>query len=110
MIFNSSHKHGFAGSSIEQPFKQKCGGRLAVGSRNACDGQFSLRMTEEGSRSLGQRTPTVFNFEDRQARFKHKQVIEPLRGVSDDAQRARGKSLVNVAIAVGRVALHGHKH
>ena len=34
-------------------------------------------------------------------------MIEGRRGVSDDAERAGGDGLVDVAIAVGRAALHG---
>jgi hypothetical protein len=37
-------------------------------------------------------------------------MIELLRGVGDNAQRAGGDGLFYVAIAVGRAALHGDKN
>ena len=46
----------------------------------------------------------------RDARLVDEQVIERLRRVSDDAKGAGGYSLLDVAIAVSRAALHGHEH
>ena len=36
-------------------------------------------------------------------------MIEGLRRIGDDAERAGGDGLLDVAIAVGRAALHGHE-
>ena len=49
----------------------------------------------------------MLDVEDGQAGLVDGEVVEGLRGVGDDAERARGDSLVDVAIAVGRAAFHG---
>ena len=52
----------------------------------------------------------MLDLQHRQALFKDQQLIELLHGVGDNPQRPRLKRLLNVAIAVGRTALHRHKN
>ena len=66
-------------------------------------------MCEERGRGLGEGAASVFDFENRQTGLEDKQMIEGLRRVSHNAERAGGNSLVDVAVAVGRAAFHGDK-
>ena len=110
VIFNRAHQHSGAGSGIQQRLHEEGCGGLAVCAGDAGSLELAFGMAEEGRRSLGQRTPAVFHFKDRQAGLKDQQMVELRRRIGDDTQRARGDGLLHVTIAVGRAAFHGDKH
>ena len=109
MILNGPHQHRLALRRIQQRLKQERGGRLAVGPRDSRGRELALRMSKESRRSLGQRAPSVFHLEHRQPGFEDQQMIELLRRIGNDAERARGNCLFHVTVAVRRAALHGDK-
>ena len=94
-------------AAVEQRFGEEGGGGFAVGAGDAGGGELALGMAEECGGGLGERAAAVFDFENGHAGLIDEQMIEGGRGVSDDAERAGGEGLVDVAIAVGRAALHG---
>jgi hypothetical protein len=96
----SSAAQGLFGG-VEQRFDQKSSGRLAVGTADACGGESALWMAEESCKRLRERTAAVSDFEDGHAGLKYKEMVELGRGVRDDAQRAGGNGLFDVAVAVG---------
>ena len=107
VIFDGADEDGGAGSGVEKRFGEKCGGGFAVGAGDAGGGEAALGMAEEGGRSLGQRAAAVLDLQQRETGLIDEQMVEGGRGVGDDAKRACGEGFVNVAIAVGRAALHG---
>ena len=64
---------------------------------------------KKAAEACGERAAAVLDLEHRQAGLKDEQMVEGLRGVGNDAERAGGDGLVDIAIAVGRAALHGDK-
>ena len=64
---------------------------------------------KNAAEACGQRAAAVLDFEDGKAGLVDEQMVEGLRGVGDDAERAGGDGFLDVAIAVGRAALHGHE-
>ena len=110
VIFDGADEDGLARGGVEQRFGEECGCGFAVGAGDAGGGELALGMAEECGGGLGERAAAVFDFEDGQAGLVDEQMIEGLRGVGDDAERAGGNGLVDVAIAVGRAAFHGDEN
>ena len=107
VILDGADENGFAGGGVEQRFGEEGGCGFAVGAGDAGGGELALGMAEECGGSLGERAAAVLDLEDGQAGLVDGEVVEGLRGVGDDAERAGGDGFFDVAIAVGRAALHG---
>ena len=107
VVLDGADEDGGAGGGVEKRLGEKCGRGFAIGAGNAGGGERALGMAEEGRRSLSKSAAAVLDVKDRQAGLVDGEMVEALRGVGDDAQRARGDGFFDIAIAVGRAAFHG---
>ena len=98
-----------AARGVQKRLGQKCGRGFAVGARDACSGERALGVAKESRGSLGERAAAVLDVKNGYSWLVDGEMVEGLRGVGEDAQRARGDGLLDVAIAVCRAAFHGHE-
>ncbi len=107
VILDGADENCLARGGVEERFDEESGGGFAVGAGDSGGGELALGMAEERGGGLGERAAAVLDFEDGQAGLIDGEMVEGLRGVGDDAERAGGDGFLDVAIAVGRAAFHG---
>ena len=106
VILDGTGEDGLAPAMAQHRLKQKCGGRLAVGSGDTAEFELRFGMSEEICRNGSERTPPVGYF-DRSDVWIGGCGGEASGGVSNDGARALRDRLGNVAIAVGGAAAKG---
>jgi hypothetical protein len=92
MVLNRPDENRGSSGGVEERLGQECRGGFAVGAGDASGGKRALGMAEECGRSLGKRAAAVLDMKDGQAGLIDREMVEGLRGVGDDAERAGGEA------------------
>ena len=95
VVLDGADEDCLARGGVQQRLGEKCGGGLAVGAGDADGGQLALGMAKERGRGLGQRAASVLDFKGGRTGFVNGQVVEGVRRVSDDAERAGGNRFID---------------
>ena len=108
-VLDCADQRGGATGSAEQLLQQICGGRLAIGAGDTAELDFSLRMGEDICGDGCERATAMRDFGQCNLERSIGGRVIGGRGIRDDRNGTPRDSLLDVAIAVGRLAAHRDK-